>query len=233
MRTIVSTDGTSLSGSSKSQLWPILGRLADYPSNPFEIAVYNGSAKPSNFNEFLARFTEEAHHLTTNGFTFRGKKLSFEILCFTGDSLALSTLLKLHTAYHSCMTCETEGVYIFNTDRRGGRMTFPELDSPLRTDASFRNQTQQQHHNGKSILETLPISMAYNFVIDVMHLVFIGVMRKLLHVWLNCRRAIKVHLLKATITAVSNNLDQIKNCIPSDFARKTRNLSELPRYTFI
>ena len=127
----------------------------------------------------------------------------------------------------------TEGVYIFNTNRRGGRMTFPELDSPLRTDASFRNQIQPQHHNGKSILVTLPISMAYNFVIDVMHLVFIGVMRKLLHVWLNCRRAIKVHLLKATITAVSNNLDQIKNCIPSDFARKTRNLSELPRYPFI
>ena len=138
--------------------------------------------------------------------------------------------VKLHSAYFACMTCETEGVYISNSNKQGGRMTFPEIDSTLRTDESFRLQTQPQHHNGRSILEMLPISMILNFAIDVMHFVFIGVMRKLLHIWFHCRKGIRVLLTKASITSVSNTLNQIKNCIPSEFSRKTRGLNKLPRF---
>ena len=159
---------------------------------------------------------------------YKGKILSFELFCFSCDWPSMSDIqfVKLHSAYFACMTCETEGVYIRNSNKQGGRMTFPEIDSTLRTDESFRLQTQPQHHNGRSILEMLPISMFLNFAIDVMHLVFIGVMRKLLHIWFNCRKGIRIRLTKASITSVSNTLNQIMNCVHSEFSRKTRGLNK-------
>ena len=61
-----------------------------------------------------------------------------------------------------------------------GRLIFLDDDSPLRTDTSFRNREDEDHHTGRSILQALPIDMVKCFPLDYMHLVCLGVIRKLL-----------------------------------------------------
>lgn len=233
LKVFINTDGTSVSDSNVSELWPILGRLLNVESTPFEIGLYHGPGKPTDFNDFLRRFVEEANSLLENGIEYNGKTIRVEIHCFSCDALALSGIKFIiqHGGYHSRTKCETEGVYVNNASGRGGRVTFPETDAPLRTHESFVNQMQPEHHNGRSILENLRnIDMVKSFTIDAMHLVFIGVIAKILHLFNSCRRKIRTRVLKSQVDAISNFLASITNCIPVEFARKTRTLKQLARY---
>lgn len=69
IRLKVSTDGLSLSSSSNSQLWPIMGCIAE-SSRVFIIGVYHGHSKPNDSNDFLHDFVVEITELIDNGFTF-------------------------------------------------------------------------------------------------------------------------------------------------------------------
>jgi hypothetical protein len=84
---------------------------------------------------------------------------------------------KTHSGYFSCSKCVEEGDF-------EGRIVFLNESAPLRDDVSFRNKDQEEHHTGKSILENLPIDMVATFPLDYMHLCCLGVMRKLLWVWI-------------------------------------------------
>lgn len=151
------------------------------------------TGKPKNFNNFLSRFVEEANGLITNGLEFHNRRIAVEFHAFVCDAPALASIkyIKTHSGYYSCTKCVTEGLYVPNVNKRGGRVTFPEMNAPLRDDLSFRRQYQEEHHVGRSILENLPINMINNFTIDPMHCGYIGAMRKLLHVWYSQRKSIK------------------------------------------
>lgn len=68
------------------------------------------------------------------------------------------------------------------------RMTSPELDTPLRTDGSFRSQDDQAHHTGTTPVHhtgtTQFTSLIFDkvnlFPLDYMHLVCLGIMRRML-----------------------------------------------------
>lgn len=59
-------------------------------------------------------------------------------------------------------------------------MTYPNLSDPIRIDESFANRNQPNHN---SPLEELGIGMVSQFLLDGMHLVYLGVFRRLLLVW--------------------------------------------------
>lgn len=73
-------------------------------------------------------------------------------------------------------------------------MTFPELDAPLRNHQSFNNQSQKDHHAGvpEQLMRIPNIDMIKSFTIDPMHCAYIGVMRKLLSIWISARKSMKV-----------------------------------------
>lgn len=52
--------------------------------------------------------------------------------------------IKSHNGYFGCDKCTQRGVYL--TDY--WRMTFPEVDAPLCTDASFAAMDNEEHYNG-------------------------------------------------------------------------------------
>lgn len=79
--------------------------------------------------------------------------------------------------------CVTKGIYYKENRRKKGRVIFPSLNDLLRTDHSFRGQTQPLHHRGVSNLQELAINMIKSFPIDPMHLLDLGVMKKLLVAW--------------------------------------------------
>lgn len=82
--------------------------------------------------------------------------------------------IKSHTGYLGCGKCIQTGVWVNH------RMTFPEVNSPYRTDASFIRMADEGHHVAISHLIDANIGMVTCFPHDCMHLVCLGVMRKLL-----------------------------------------------------
>ena len=123
----VNCDGASTSDNSPSVLWPILGRIINVTSSPFEIGIYHGPGKPSDFNQYLQQFTEEANFLIDNGLEYEGKIIAVEIHCFTCDAPALAAIKFIIQlgGYNSFTKCETKGCYVSNASGRGGRITFP------------------------------------------------------------------------------------------------------------
>lgn len=61
-----------------------------------------------------------------------------------------------------------------------------------------------------------------------MHLICLGVTKKLITLWL--KGPLKTRLNSVKNKFLSNNLIDIKNVIPIDFHRKSRGLDELPRW---
>lgn len=144
----VGCDGIPITKSSNSNFWPILGLLQLDGAQPFEIGLYHGKAKPDDSNDLMRNFISECLDLIENGFRNKGTLIRIKILAFCCDAPAMSFLKKVKpfNAYFGCQKCETEGLYVFNTKKEGGRVTFPQCDAKLRTDESFRYQQQAEHH---------------------------------------------------------------------------------------
>ncbi|XP_029680869.1 uncharacterized protein LOC115246291, partial [Formica exsecta] len=177
----ISIDGLPISKSSTNQLWPILGSVRPNLSDIFIIGCYYGSKKPYDCNEFLRDFVDEAKILA-EGLEYKGKSIRVSIDSLIADAPAKSfvTATKGHTGYFSCPKCTTEGEYI------SGRMYFPDINCTSRTNESFLIQRQIEHHTGSSILSDIPnFGMISHIPLDYMHLVCIGVVKKILNFWLS------------------------------------------------
>lgn len=87
-----------------------------------------------------------------------------------------------------------------------------------------------EYHNGVSILEDIPnLDMVTNFPLEYMHLICLGVVKKLLlNIWLNAKPWHK--LSKECIKKISYLLLLIRSYVPVEFVRKTRLLDEVKRW---
>ncbi|KAI9559462.1 hypothetical protein GHT06_013452 [Daphnia sinensis] len=72
--------------------------------------------------------------------------------------------------------------------------------------------------------------MVDDFCIDPMHLVYLGVMRKLLYIWVHGRKSMKIRLSWQQMNEISKILFRIQSLISVEFSRKTRTLNELSRF---
>lgn len=55
-------------------------------------------------------------------------------------------------------------------------MSYPRFDCPRRTNESFRNKTDEDHHKENTPLTDLPIDMVEDFVVaDSLHLFDLGI----------------------------------------------------------
>ena len=232
LKMLVGIDGTSVGKSTNSQLWPILGKICMDGAQCFDIGFYHGHAKPDDVNTYLKHFCDEILQLINEGFEFKGCHIKIKVESFCCDAPACSFIknVKPCGAYYGCMKCEAEGVYVWNKSGKGGRVTYPGIDAILRTDESFRDRDQIHHHSGFSNLENLPIDMVDDFCVDPMHLVYLGVMRKLLYIWVHGRKSMKVMLSWQQMNESSKILVRIESLISVEFSRKTRTLNELSRY---
>ena len=148
----VNIDGLPLFKSSQKEFWPILGRLPDFlQSRPFPISVYCGCEKPP-VQEFLGLFVQEALGLYEHGIQIGERKYKFEISAVICDRPAKSYVkcIKGYSGYYSCERCCQSGEYY------EGRIIFPSFDGMPRTDGSFRQQTDEEHHIGISPFTDLP-----------------------------------------------------------------------------
>lgn len=63
-------------------------------------------------------------------------------------------------------------------------MYFDYSHSILRTDSNFRQHLQDEHHKTTSPLEKLPIDKIKDIPLDYMHLILLGVVKKIIKIWI-------------------------------------------------
>ncbi|XP_040075812.1 uncharacterized protein LOC120837139 [Ixodes scapularis] len=184
--------------------------------------MFCDSGKPPDLSSFLDPFLKEIQEMTANGFVYKGSCLTVHLTAVICDAPARSFVKKVkgHTGYHGCERCCQKGRHI------EGRMTFPELEAPKRTDKSFRDQEDPLHHVGDSPFTLLKNDIISLFPLDYMHLVCLGVMRRLLQTWVRGRGSLR--------TTQKEKLNRrLKSCakvFPRHFQRKPRGVDEVDRW---
>ena len=222
---LINIDGIPISGSSPSQLWPILGMIKG-DRQPFPIGIFHGHKKPSCSNTFLERFVTEARSLTN--IELAEKEVSVKILCIICDAPAKSFILGIfgHTSKHGCPKCTTIGKYYVCPGKKHGRVVFLDLDAPARLHEDFFSEHHSHHHVTKTLLADLDIDLVEDIVLDYMHLVCIGVMRKLLTYWIK-RDTTRDLIDRLAQTTISSRLLRTREYVPEDFVRLPRSLADL------
>lgn len=221
----INIDGLPLFKSSNDQFWPILGLLGeDREREPFVIGLFVGSTKPKSSNEYLKQFVEEMKIIANEGILFDGKKMHLTISNVVCDTPARAFVknVKGHNGYHGCDKCVQNGVW------ENHRMTFPECEASLRSDVMFDEMVDEEHHRGDCILKELQIGLVSQFPLDYMHLVCLGVVRKVMMLWISGPLSIRQGA--CIINRISEAVISLKAFLPRELARKGRSLSEIERW---
>ena len=218
-------DGLPLFKSSSVQFWPILGMLQDFMKRPVLIALFCGGSKPTSLSEYLRAFVNELNMLK-DGFLIGQNTFFVKVSSVICDAPARAYVkaVKGHTGYSGCDKCTQSGVY------SNHRMTFPERNAPLRTDENFKACNDEEHHQGLSPFSELNIGMVSCFPHDYMHLVCLGVVLKLLDLWMGSAGPRHCRISAGQCSIISDRLTGLRAFVPSEFARKPRGLTERQRW---
>ncbi|CAG7733411.1 unnamed protein product, partial [Allacma fusca] len=214
-----SIDGIPLFNNSDICFWPILCILNEcVEQTPFPVAVFSGVSKPKCLNSYLQQFISELQVIFTRGITVGDVThvVDKDRCSFILDAPARSFVkaIKGHMGYYSCEKCTARGFYDSH------RMTFPDFSASARTDESFELRLQEEHHNEpfiteKSPLEKIGIGMVSQFPLEYMHLVCLGVVRKLLAIWL--KGPLLTRLQGSDIQRLNTKLESCAVNIPVEF----------------
>ena len=234
-------DGIPLFKSNTIEFWPILCQFADF--EPFIVSLYCGTTKPNPLEDFLADFIEELNSITENGITVKGKDFKVSVRCFICDAPARAMLKKIkgHSGYHACERCTIQGQYEKEVKKgpgdekkKSGRVVLIAREGEVihkRSDGGFANSQYPNHQMGESPLNAInviDIGLITMFVLDYMHLVCLGVVKRTLTFLKQGPYICRISALnKATL---SENLTALQGHIPSEFAREPRPLEDLDRW---
>lgn len=222
----INIDGAALYKSSANQFWPILCRIHHSPEQiyvPFPVSVYMGSEKPQNLEIFLKEFVTEMNNLQKNGIVLNEKRYEVRMNSFILDTpaRALVKCTKGHAGFYCCERCEIRG------ERICKRTVFTTINHTERTHDKFCVKSQPEHHTGTTpFVQLLGLNMIKMFVLDFMHLGSLGVMKKLLDLWLDGYIA-RVKFSFHQKQQLDFMLETIKNQIPIEFQRKTQSIKHI------
>lgn len=217
----LNVDGLPVHSSTTNSFWPILCVLdQSIIKVPFIVGLYYGESKPDDVNNYLRPFVDECLYLEKKGITINNKKFAFRLSCIIADAPARAFLkcIKSHNSLYACEKCKQEGTYI-------GRTTWQYTTRlNLRTDVGFNNEGYEDHQLSKSVLTELDLGLVTQVPLDYMHLVCLGVVKRLIRVWVD-NGPKKCKLNAINIDKISKRLLEIKNNhYPREFSRRPRPL---------
>ncbi|CAG9763445.1 unnamed protein product [Ceutorhynchus assimilis] len=221
----INIDGIPLTKSSLSQFWPILGFLDSFKdSQPFPIGVFHGKSKPENIQCFFQAFVNEFKTVKQNGIHFNNSQFSVQISKILCDAPAKSFVLNVkgHNSYSSCTKCQVEGEYINH------RMSFLNAEASLRTHTKVANMIDEDYNKGPTPLTELNIDLVNDIPLDYMHLVCLGVTKRLLSFWVSGHQGVR--FFKEDLDLLNDNLESFRKHCVVEFARLPRSLKELDRW---
>ena len=175
--------------------------------------------------EYLDKFVSELEALYQDGCLLSENaaiRTKFSLSCIICDAPARAFVkqIKGHSGYHGCDKCLQRGVW-------NRKMTFPLTNANRRTDVSFDEMRDDHHHIGPSPFGHLPIGMVSQFPTDYMHLVYLGVMKRVLWLWMKGPLINACRIGAGTIRSISESLAALKCYLPREFNRKGRPLNEI------
>lgn len=104
------------------------------------------------------------------------------------------------------------------------RLVFPYITPADRTDESFRSREDPDHHTKDSILETvIGLDMVRSFPVDEMHIVHLGVMKKLIGFWNMTFTTNQTRTIETRIISVEAHR-------PFEIRRQIRKISEISQF---
>lgn len=227
----IGIDGLPLYKSSSTQLWPILGCIANnLETKPFLIGAYCGPRKPENINCFLSEFVKEIKELKSTGLFINDSEIDFKINLFICDAPARAFVTGTvgHTCSKGCSKCSQIAV------KKSGTLTYATTVSSLRTDEDFMQRKDSSHHiqcfqQNITALEEIGIEMVTQFPLDAMHLIDLGVAKKILSsIWKGSHLRRKLNNNEKAL--LNSRLLSYKSHIPKDFCRKPRSMEDLCRW---
>ncbi|XP_015363622.1 PREDICTED: uncharacterized protein LOC107161644 [Diuraphis noxia] len=116
-----------------------------------------------------------------------------KIRILTADTPANSFILNVkgHSGYYSCTKCCIEGEY----HNKG--VCFPPIVAKLRNDNDFRNYSDEEYHLGECpIIDITNFDLVAQVPLDYMHLVCLGVVKKLFKLWTTDRLSVRLLVRK-------------------------------------
>lgn len=219
----INVDGVPIFKSSPVQFWPMLAKVDGF--EPFTVCLFSGTTKPEPVEDYVQDLVEEIKRLREIGIQHNGTVTHLRIKAFICDAPARAFLKSIiyHTGYHSCERCEVEGEW-------AGKVVFNSKDTfPSRTDEKFEHMAySEKHQNGETPLISAGIPCVSSFVLDYMHLVCLGVVRRILSYL--CRISNPRRLSPRQKAEISSELIRLRTAMPSEMSRKPRSLQELERW---
>ena len=215
-------DGVPLFKSTNVQLWPILCSVQGF--EPFVVSIFCGNHKPNSVEEYLNDFLMELQEMLQNGIQVNEIIKQVEVFAFICDAPARAFVkcIKGHNAYYSCERCVVKGTW-------NGRVVFnDEITEAPRTDDGFQNSEYENHQVGKSPLIDIGLSCIKLFSLDYMHLVCLGVVKRMLTFLKQGPRECRLSYQQLTI--ISENLLNLNGKMPREFARQPRSTDYLDRW---
>ncbi|XP_065679433.1 uncharacterized protein LOC136071678 isoform X2 [Hydra vulgaris] len=219
---LVNVDGLPLFKSTGTTIMPILCSFRK--SEVFIVSLFCGQSKPNSIEDFLNDFLIEYKDLHTNGLVFNSITYTLSIKLFICDAPARAFLkcIKSHTGYFSCERCTIKGSY-------NGRVVFHLVECPLRTDVDFAAMLYEKHQLQRTPLLDYNISCVRSFSLDYMHLVCLGVIKRMLKFLIgDGPRAYRLSHLQ--ISEIVNRLTVLNGKMPSEFSRQPRTVIEWKRW---
>lgn len=223
-RMSLGVDGLPISRSSRRQFWPILISFNDCNrKSPHLIGLYFGTTKPASLEQFLQPLVTDILDLNGRGVEVAGYRVKLVISNVIADAPARSFLKCTvpYNAYSGCERCVDRGKFL-------GRVIFSKTDATKRTNNDFLCQSDPSHHNGVSPLVSLGIGLVTDVVLDYMHLVCLGTVRKLLQTWY--KGPLPFRIGHRNIMLISNRLNKLRKYVPCEFNRKPRSVFELDNW---
>lgn len=218
----VNIDGLPIYKSSTKNVWPILFNIQELPNiKPLIIGIFYGTSKPKSATEYLNPFIEELLPLLESGLEVEGHQVLIKIRCFICDTPArafIKGVINFNGKY-GCIKCTTKGTY----SQISRTMVFPDNNATKRTDASFRANEYSNHQRCESPLTRLPIDMIEDIIVaDSLHLLELGVMKKLLNGWRTGCMSMNAKWSTFEKKQISNLLVNVR--FPEEIHRRMRSL---------
>lgn len=189
------------------------------------VSVFCGPGKPGNVSSFLNPVIDDILRLEKEGFAHNGRRFQVRLERVVCDTPARSFVkaTKGHNAYYACERCNQKGRYL------RGRVKFPKIQNvQLRDNLSFRSKRNQAHHNASSpFLRMQNLDMVFSFPLDYMHLVLLGVMKRLLKMWTQDLVRSPHRINDSKKERINKALLAIRKLLPSEFERKSRSLKDV------
>ena len=215
-------DGLPLHRSSPKSVWSILCVMDE--SEVFVVGLYYGKKKLDPVGDYLQDFLDEWRVLKNDGLKVHDKLYNFAIKAFMCDAPARAFLKGTiyHTGYYSCERCTIKGTY-------EGRVVFNDFEAELvmRSEKIFNEYGYSNHQRSISPLVDAGISCIHGFVLDYMHLVMLGVVKRLLKALLQSSFGSKARLSANQKGLLASSMVSLKGCLPSEFSRQPRSIDEL------